>query len=100
MRATHEPLQETVMSKFWTLARWASAGALGVTLSACNSGSASDSATGSIKGDVPIAYAMRANTIRANPTNGAPTAPGGDLIVRAKSSPSAAEHNLTAAFTQ
>jgi hypothetical protein len=73
--------------------------ALWAALAAC-SGKASDSSTGSIQGDVPIAYAMRANTIRANPTNGAPTAPGGDLIVRAKSSPSAAEHNLTAQFTQ
>ena len=35
-----------------------------------------------------------------NPTDGAPSAPGGDLMVREKSSPSAPEHNLTAQFTQ
>ncbi len=87
------------MAKPLTLARWAAVSALWAALAACT-GAASDSATGAIQGDVPIAYAMRANTIRANPTNGAPSAPGGDLIVRAKASPSAAEHNLTAQFTQ
>ena len=53
-----------------------------------------------VTGDVPIAYAKRVNTIGANPTNGAPTAPGGDLIIREKSSASAIEHNITAQFTQ
>jgi hypothetical protein len=47
-----------------------------------------------------VAYTKRVNTIGANPTNGSPSAPGGDLIVREKSSPSAVEHNLTARFTQ
>ena len=88
------------MTPLWTLARWTIASALWAALAACSGGSSSDSAAGSIQGDVPIAYAMRANTIVSNPTNGAPTGPGGDLIVRAKSSPSAAEHNLTAQFTQ
>jgi hypothetical protein len=36
----------------------------------------------------------------ANPTNGAPSAPGGDLIIREKSSPSAPEINVTASYTQ
>jgi hypothetical protein len=74
---------------------WISVFALGVALVGCKG---SDSLT--VNGDVPIAYAKRVNTIRANPVNGAPTAPGGDLMVREKSSPSAPEHNITAQFTQ
>ncbi len=87
------------MDKPLIRARWAAALALWACLAACT-GTASDSATGAIQGDVAIAYAKRVNTMRANPTNGAPSAAGGDLIVRAKASPSAAEHNLTAQFTQ
>ena len=49
---------------------------------------------------MPIAYAQRANTISQNPTNGGPSAPGGDLMIREKSSASALEHNVTAQFTQ
>ena len=67
--------------------------------SACGGGSKSDSNTVTVQGDVPIAYAKRVNTIGLNPTNGAPTAPGGDLMIREKSSPSAPEHNITAQFT-
>ncbi|MFL6664982.1 MAG: hypothetical protein ACJ8G7_22645, partial [Rhizobacter sp.] len=66
----------------------------------CGSGSGTDSDTVTVNGDIPIAYVMRANSIGANPTNGAPTAPGGDLMIREKSSPSAPEHNITAGFTQ
>ncbi len=65
----------------------------------CGSGS-SGSDTVTVQGDVPLAYVKRANTLRINPTNGAPTAPGGDLMIRDKSSPSAPEHNITAAITQ
>ena len=61
---------------------------------------ASSSSTVTVTGDVPIAYAKRSNTINANPTNGAPNAPGGDLMVRERSSVSAIEHNITASFTQ
>ncbi|MDP1789584.1 MAG: hypothetical protein Q8L12_03335, partial [Methylibium sp.] len=44
--------------------------ALSLVLAACGSGGGgSDTVT--VQGDVPIAYAKRANTIRANPTNGA-----------------------------
>jgi len=35
-----------------------------------------------------------------NPTDGAPFAAGGDLIIREKSSPSAPEHNVTASYTR
>ncbi|MEY4764708.1 MAG: hypothetical protein RI907_1381 [Pseudomonadota bacterium] len=50
--------------------------------------------------DVPIAYAKRVNTISVNPTNGAPTAPGGDLMIRPLSSPVADEYNITERFTK
>jgi hypothetical protein len=65
----------------------------------CGSGSSGgDSVT--VNGDVAIAYAKRANTVGLNPTDGAPSAPGGDLIIREKSSPSAKEINVTASITQ
>ncbi|MEP7298447.1 MAG: hypothetical protein ABI702_19865 [Burkholderiales bacterium] len=77
-----------------------SVSALTLLLAACSGGSTSDSSTVTVQGDVPIAYAMRVNTISMNPTNGGPSAPGGDLMVREKSSASATEHNITAQFTQ
>jgi Hydrazine synthase alpha subunit middle domain len=73
-----------------------SAAVLVLGLAACGKGS--DSVV--VEGDVPVAYVKRANSIRMNPTNGAPFAAGGDLLLREKSSPSAAEHNVTAAFTR
>ena len=88
------------MNTIWTSGMRASAAVLALGVSACGSGSSSDSATVTVAGDVPIAYAMRANTIGANPTNGGPTAPGGDLMIREKSSASAIERNVTAQFTQ
>ena len=88
------------MKQFQTLGAWASAAVLMIAVVGCGNGSASDANTLTVAGDVPIAYALRVNTISANPTNGAPTAPGGDLMVREKSSPSAVEHNITAQFTQ
>lgn len=69
-------------------------------IAGCGSGSASDETTVTVQGDVPIAYVKRASTIMANPTNGAPSAAGGDLMIREKSSPSAPEHNITAQFTK
>ncbi|MGQ0596915.1 hypothetical protein [Aquabacterium sp.] len=81
--------------------------ALLLALSGCGSGDGSSSLSGSNAdpagasvSDTPIAYAKRVNTISANPTNGAPTAPGGDLLIREKSSPSAPEYNITTQFTQ
>jgi len=76
------------------------AAALCVVLAGCGNGSASDSNTVTVQGDVALAYTKRVNTIGANPTNGAPTAAGGDLMIREKSSPSAPEHNITERFTQ
>jgi hypothetical protein len=78
------------------LAAWAALAGLVV---GCGSGSGgSDTVT--VNGDVAIAYAKRSTTLNMNPTDGAPTAPGGDLIVREKSSPSASEINVTASITQ
>jgi hypothetical protein len=64
----------------------------------CGSGSNDNNVT--VNGDVAIAYAKRVNTIGLNPTDGSPSAPGGDLIIREKSSPSASEINVTASITQ
>ncbi|MDQ2734278.1 MAG: hypothetical protein M3Y55_04650, partial [Pseudomonadota bacterium] len=69
-------------------------------LAGCSGGSTSESSTLTVAGDVPIAYAQRVNTIAANPTTVGGSAAGGDLMIREKSSPSAAEHNITAQFTQ
>lgn len=79
---------------------WLAGLACAWTLAGCSGGSTSAGNTVTVQGDVPIVYAMRVNTIGANPTNGAPTAPGGDIIIREKSSASAIEHNITAQFTQ
>jgi hypothetical protein len=83
----------------------ATASALLLALSACGgdgagtSSSNFSSTSGTTATSVPVAYAKRVNTIAANPTSGAPTAPGGDIIIREQSSPSAPEHNITAQFT-
>ncbi len=67
-----------------------------LVVAGCGSGS-SDDDTVTVNGDVPLAYAKRAVTLNMNPTDGTPTAPGGDLIIREKSSASAREINVTAA---
>jgi hypothetical protein len=82
----------------WPAALAATAAAL-VGLVACSgSGSGEDGVV--VNGDVPIVYVKRATSVRLNPVTGAGTAAGGDLMLREKSSASAAEHNLTARFTQ
>lgn len=73
--------------------------ALAALLSACGNGSSSGSGNVTVAGDVPIAYAMRSTALRINPTDGTNSAPGGDLMLREKSSPSAPEFNLTRRFT-
>lgn len=70
-----------------------------LVVTGCLSNSSS-SDTVAVNGDVPIAYVQRSNTITMNPTNSAPFAPGGDLMIREKSSASAPEHNITAVITQ
>ena len=84
-------------------ARWAAAcgaAALMLVLLAACSGGGSSADTVTVNGDVPIAYVKRATSVGLNPTDAANSAPGGDLMLREKSSASAAEHNLTARFTQ
>ncbi|CAD5374972.1 HZS_alpha domain-containing protein [Rubrivivax sp. A210] len=53
-----------------------------------------------VNGDVPIAYVKRSTAVTINPTDGTDSAPGGDLMLREKSSASAPEFNLTERFTQ
>ena len=65
----------------------------------CSGGSTSEGVV-TVGADVPIVYAMRSTAMTINPTNGSPFAPGGDLMLREKSSPSAPEHNLTSRFTR
>jgi len=88
---------DTTITK--TTGRIAVMAALAALTVGCGSGSSSGDAV-TVNGDVAIAYAKRVNTIGLNPTDGAPTAPGGDLIIREKSSPSAKEINVTASITQ
>ena len=48
-----------------------------LVVAGCGSGSSSDN-TVTVNGDVPLAYAKRAVSLGMNPTDGAPTAPGGE----------------------
>ncbi len=68
-------------------------------LAGCSGGSTSEGSV-TVEGNVPIVYAKRSTALTINPTNGSPFAPGGDLMLREKASPSAPEHNLTARFTR
>jgi hypothetical protein len=74
----------------------AAAAVAAVVATGCGSGSGE----AMVEGDVPIAYVKRSTAMQANPTNGAPSAAGGDLIIREKSSASAPEINVTARYTQ
>ncbi len=71
-----------------------------LALAGCSSKNTDSGNTVAVAGDVPIAYVKRSTALRINPTNGAPFAPGGDLMIREKSSPSAREFNITAPITQ
>jgi Hydrazine synthase alpha subunit middle domain/WD40-like Beta Propeller Repeat len=72
--------------------------AIGVFLGACSQGGDnSDSVT--VQGDIPIAYVKRPISDLGNPTDSIMTGSGGDLYTRAKSSPGAAETNLTGGLT-
>ena len=90
------------MNKVVTGSLWATSLVLAGTLAGCGSGSSGgDSTTVTVAGDVPIAYAQRANTMMLGADQRRPRArPGGDLMIREKSSASALEHNVTAQFTQ
>lgn len=75
-------------------------GSILLALAGCQGGSSSTEGTVTVNGDVPLVYVKRVNTLGLAPTNGTPSAPGGDLMLREKSSPSAPEHNITASITQ
>jgi hypothetical protein len=85
---------------------WSAAGGLAAALlfaaalAGCQGSSSSSEGTVTVQGDVPIVYVKRVNTLNLAPTHGTAGAAGGDLMLREKSSPSAPEHNLTAAITQ
>lgn len=69
-------------------------------LTACSGGGSGESTdTLTVNGDVPLVYVKRVTALGMNPTDGTNSAPGGDLMLRDKSSPTATEHNLTARFT-
>jgi hypothetical protein len=82
------------------LARWTAAFAAVIGIAGCSGSSKDSESTLTVTGDAPIAYAKRSTALNVNPTNGAPFAAGGDLMIREKSSPSAPEFNVTAAITQ
>ncbi len=83
----------------WRLRKLLSATAVACAALAGCSGGGSDS-TVTVQGDVPLAYVKRSTAMSMNPTDGTPSAPGGDLMLREKSSPSAIERNITASITQ
>lgn len=89
---------KNLTTKWGTRTSWLAGAAACLALAGC-SGSGSDS-TVTVQGDVPLAYVKRSTAMSMNPTDGTPSAPGGDLMVREKSSPSAPEHNITASITQ
>lgn len=66
-------------------------------LAACN-GTSTESVT--VEGDVAVAYVKRPVATLGNPTDAITFTPGGDLYIREKSSPSAAEINITRSRTQ
>ena len=68
-----------------------------VLISACSSSSSSDPVT--VDGDVAIAYVKRPTAALGNPTDAITFTAGGDLYMREKSSPSAAEINITGSQT-
>ncbi|MEQ1805494.1 MAG: hypothetical protein ABL900_08960, partial [Burkholderiaceae bacterium] len=59
------------------------AGAAAVlALAGCGNGTESTSSSLIVAGDAPLAYVKRSNAMSINPTDGTPSAPGGDLMVR------------------
>lgn len=88
---------ETKKLQEWS-ARTLCAAVAAAALAGCSGGGSNES-TVTVEGDVPLAYVKRSTAMRMNPTNGTSGAPGGDLMLREKSSPSAPEYNLTSKFT-
>jgi hypothetical protein len=83
----------------WLFGAAAAAAATGI-LSGCGDDTATASNTVTVSGDVPIAYAQRSSAANMEQVLAGTFAPGGDLMIRDNASASAAEHNITAQFTQ
>jgi mono/diheme cytochrome c family protein len=73
-------------------------GILGL-LSGCGGGEETSSSAVVVEGDFPVVFAMREVSAVGNPTDGAMFAPGGDLMLKDLSSPTAPLVNLTADYT-
>ena len=71
-------------------------------LAACGGGSGGTSGAEAVvvEGDFPVVFAKRDVSAVGNPTDGAIFRPGGDLMMRDLSSPSAVTANITADYTQ
>jgi len=68
-----------------------------IALAGCASSDTDEAIT--IQGESGIVFVKRSVEAIGNPTDGAPSAPGGDLIYKDLSSPSASEINLTEDYT-
>jgi hypothetical protein len=95
-----EPMQDPRFKSVLRLPLFAVGAAALLLITACGGGKTGGGVGVTAQGEIPLAYAKRANTLTMNPTDGTPSAPGGDLMIREKSSPTAPEHNVTARFTQ
>jgi hypothetical protein len=70
------------------------------SLAGCGSDGATSANTLTVSGDIPLAYAQRSSKANMEQVLAGTFAPGGDLMIRDKSSASSAEHNMTAQITQ
>lgn len=70
------------------------------TLAGCGGGEETSGSAVVVEGDFPIVFAMRDVAAVGNPTDGAMFRPGGDLMMKDLSSPTAPLVNLTADYTQ
>lgn len=68
-------------------------------LAACN-GTATDTESVTVEGDVAVAYVKRPVATLGNPTDAIMFTAGGDLYIREKSSPSSPEINITSSQTR
>ncbi|NGP53108.1 hypothetical protein [Thioalkalivibrio sp. XN8] len=70
-----------------------------IAVAGCGGGEESSDSAVVVEGDFPIVFAMRAVDAVGNPTDGAIFRPGGDLMMKDLSSPTAPLVNLTADYT-
>ena len=71
-----------------------------IGIGGCGGGEETSSSAVVVEGDFPVVFAMRQVSAVGNPTDGANFAPGGNLMMKDLSSPSAPLVNLTEAYTQ